>query len=270
MLKLCVSTLACPNWTLQQIVDGCASAGIHGIDFRGIASEIDITLLPQFTTELPATLELLKTRDLRMPCLNLSTTLVTFDSQRWQMLLDEAHRASRLAQQTQTRFLRIFGGGVPKDRTRTEARDLAIRHLKQIIKITQQQDCIPILETHDDWATSDEVLEIISDFSSDEVGVLWDIEHPFRKGESPLDTATKLQKFIRHIHIKDSIRISGKSIPKLLGEGELKIDDSLQALQSINYTGWYSLETEKRWHAEGPEPEESIPQFAKYLSVRLQ
>lgn len=268
-MKLCISTLACPAWTLEQIIDGCTRSGVSGIDFRGIASEIDITRLPHFTTELPETLGRLTEHDLRLPCFNLSTTLVTLDSQRWQSFLDETHRYALLARQTHTRLLRVFGGGVPKEISRIEAADLARRHLKQIIKIAAAHDCTPVLETHDDWATSDEVLELVSDFSPDEVGVLWDVEHPFRKGEPPARTAERLGKYIRHIHIKDSNRIDGRSIPTLLGDGELPIDECLAALKSVNYTNWYSLETEKRWRAEAPEPEVSIPQFVQYMTQRL-
>jgi len=268
-MKLCISTLACPAWTFQQILDGCSSAGINGIDFRGIASEIDITRIPQFTTELPDTLQQLNQRNLRMPCLNLSTTLVTTDEARWQGFLEETQRAAQLGQQTQTRFLRVFGGGVPKEISRTEARDLARRHLRQIIKIAAVNDCLPVLETHDDWATSDEVLEIIADFSPEEVGVLWDIEHPFRKGEPPARTAERLADYVRHVHIKDSNRIDGKNIPTLLGDGELAIDENIAALKSIHYNGWYSLETEKRWRSEAPEPEVSLPQFVEFMRARI-
>jgi sugar phosphate isomerase/epimerase len=47
-MKLTYSTLACPDWTLPQILDAAVAAGIAGIDFRGIGPELDITcrLLP--------------------------------------------------------------------------------------------------------------------------------------------------------------------------------------------------------------------------------
>ena len=70
-MKLSLSTLVCPKWTFQQIVDAAVAAGIGGIDFRGIASEIDITRLPLFTTELPETMRVLSENQLRLPCFNL-------------------------------------------------------------------------------------------------------------------------------------------------------------------------------------------------------
>jgi sugar phosphate isomerase/epimerase len=98
---------------------------------------------------------------------------------------------------------------------------------------------------------------------------LWDLEHPWRNGEAPQETATQLKGRIEHIHIKDTIRRGGKSVPLLLGEGEVPLAECLAALRSIGYDGWICLETEKRWHPEGPEPERSVPQFADYMRAKL-
>lgn len=269
-MKLCISTLVCPAWTFQQIVDQCHAHKVHGIDFRGIASEIDITRLPQFTTELGETLRVLNEKNLRMPCLNLSTTLIATDAQRWDSFLEETGRYAKLAQQTHTRFLRVFGGRVPTaELTLDAARDLGRSHLRQLVKIASAHDCQILWETHDDWCTSDEMLPVLEGFSPDEVGVLWDIEHPFRKGESPERTVERMGKYIKHIHVKDSERIDNRSSPRLLGEGTLPIIPCLHALRSIDYTGWFCLETEKRWRAEAPEPEQTIPQFVGFMQKAL-
>ena len=70
---------------------------------------------------------------------------------------------------------------------------------------------------------------------------------------------------VDHVHIKDTIRTDGKSVPMLLGEGELPLGECLKALKDVGYAGWTCLETEKRWHTDGPEPEISVPQFAEYM-----
>ena len=252
---------------MEQIASSAKAAGINGVDFRGLGEEIDITKLPAFNENLDSTLQMLHAHGLSMPCLNLSVTLVSPAPQRWQQMLDECHRAAQLASRTATKFLRIFGGGVPKEMSREEARAMAQRRLRQLVKICHQTGAQVILETHDDWATSQQVLELVHEFDPNEVGVLWDIEHPYRRGEAPVDTATALRRYIRHVHVKDSIRVDGKNRPRLLGEGELPIAQCLHVLREIGYDGWLCLETEKRWHAEAPEPEQSIPQFAQFMRM---
>jgi sugar phosphate isomerase/epimerase len=267
-MKLCISTLTCPTWSLNQIVETLSANGITGIDFRGLESEIDITRLDAFDGQLDQTLSLLQRHGLSMPCLNTSVTLVSPDPQRWQTMLDEAQRYAKLAQRTGTKLLRIFGGGVPKGMTRDEARIMAQRHLRQVIKICKPHGCQPVLETHDDWATGPRVLELIHEFDPSEVAVLWDLEHPARQGESPADTARQLRKFIRHIHVKDTVMVDGKRHPVLMGAGVVPLVDCAATLSDIGFDGWYCLEVEKRWDPEAPEPEESVPAFAKYMRER--
>ncbi len=269
-VKLSLSTLACPQWTLPQIVHAAAASGYQALDFRGLGSEIDITSLPEFNDELPATLELLRKHNLEVACLNTSVALVTVAPERWQMMLEECRRNARLAERLHARYIRVFGGQLAKDMTHHEGLVLARRHLRQLARICQQFGCIALLETHDYWSMSQRGMEVVHEFDPQEVGILWDIEHPYRKGESPLDTYQTLKRFLRHVHFKDSVRVpdpnrpEGRSIPRLIGEGELPVSDFWRLLREVKYDRWISLETENRWNADAPEPQISIPHFAQW------
>jgi fatty-acyl-CoA synthase len=264
-MKLCFSTLVCPLWSLDQIIAASTSMGLGGVDFRGVGDEIDITRLPEFNEKIDETVAMMRASELAMPCLNTSITLVA-PADRWQQMLDEANRCANLAMKTKTPYLRIFGGGIPKEMSRDEARSMAQRRIRQLVKICHGKGCRPILETHDDWTNSRQVLELIHEFSPEEMGVLWDIEHTVRGGEVPVDTATQLRRYIVHVHVKDSIRGENKNIQKLLGEGDIPLGDAVRSLKELGYEGWYSLETEKRWHPDAPEPEVSLPHFVRYMN----
>jgi sugar phosphate isomerase/epimerase len=264
-MELTYSTLASPDWTLSQILHAAVAAGIAGVDFRGIGPELDITRLQAFNADLPETLKMLEAKHLSMPCLNTSIALMTPDPAKWAGMIDEARRYAALASQTGTRFLRVFGGGIPAGMEREDARKIACDHLAQLIAICKPNGCKPLVETHDSWILSDHVMQLVGGFDPAETGVLWDLEHPWRNGEWPMETAKNLTNRIEHVHIKDTARQDGKLIPTLLGQGEIPLRECLSALTGIHYTGWICLETEKRWHPEGPNPEQSIPQFAQYM-----
>lgn len=265
-MKLCFSTLACPKWTLEETIEAAVSYGVQGFDPRGIGPEIDITRLPAFTTGIEATRDLLRKHNLQVPCLNTSVTLVTPAQERWHMMLDECRRYATVARQLGSGYIRIFGGAVPKDMTREEACNLGRRHLQQVIKVCAGDGCLPLLETHDDWATSGQVMMLLNGFTPEEAGCLWDVEHPYRRGEAPQTTAQALRPYIRHTHFKDSLYKDGKSIPRLLGEGDLPLKDIIAALRGIGYDQWVCLEAEKRWHPDTtPDPQVSIPQFVAYM-----
>jgi len=265
-MKLSFSTLACPNWTLEQIIDAAVEFGAHGFDPRGIGPELDITKLPAFSSEIEKTRDLLKRKGVEVPCLNTSVKLVTPAQDRWQAMLEEVRRYAVVARQLSSRYLRIFGGAVPEGMTRQEACVLARRHLQQVVKVCGGEGCMPLLETHDDWATSGQVMMLLKDFPPEEAGCLWDIEHPYRRGESPQTTAQALRPYIRHTHFKDSVLKDGKSVPRLLGEGDLPLKEIINALRGTGYDQWICLEAEKRWHPDiTPDPQITIPQFVAYM-----
>jgi sugar phosphate isomerase/epimerase len=264
-MKLCFSTLACPDWTLPQIVDAARRARIEGVAFRGVGSEIDVTKLSAFNGGLEETLALFGA-DVAIPSYNTSVTLVTPAADRWAMMLDEAHRYARLAQGTATPTLRVFGGAVPKGMTFEECRSMAQRHLRQLAKVCRPCGCMVLVETHDDWSTSERIRELLHEFDPADAGVLWDIEHPWRHGEKPAETAETLRPYLRHIHFRDSRLVDGKLLPCLLGKGDLPLKEIVEALKGVGYDDWICLEVEKRWMPqEAPEPEETIPQFATFM-----
>lgn len=268
-MKLAISTLACPEWSLQRIIEVTGENQIQGIDFRGVGPEIDITKLPAFKEGLDDTLAALRERSIELPCFNTSVTLVTPAPERWQMMLEECHRYAQLAEKTRTPYLRIFGGAPPKGMTREEARVLGRRHLRQLVKLAGPFGCRILIETHDAWAVGPAVLELIGEFDPAHVGALWDVEHPWRHGEPVEQTARTLRPYLAHTHIKDTRRDGETKAQMLLGEGELPLTAFLAALREVGYDGWITLETEKRWVASAPEPEISVPQFARWMRSQL-
>ena len=51
----------------------------------------------------------------------------------------------------------------------------------------------------------------------------------------PGETVKNLGAYIKYVHIKDSINENGKILYRMMGEGDMPIDDIMLALRSINY-----------------------------------
>ena len=54
-MKPSFTTLGSPGWSLDEICQKGAAAGFEGVDFRGLQDNIDITTIPEFTTQLGET-----------------------------------------------------------------------------------------------------------------------------------------------------------------------------------------------------------------------
>ena len=116
-------------------------------------------------------------------------------------------------------------------------------------------------------------MQIMNQVPGPGAGVLWDIMHPSRMGELASDTLARFGDRLQHVHIKDGRRPADGSVNwdlTLLGEGEIPTRDILAALKKGGYTGWLSVEWEKKWHPEIEEPEVALPQHAKLLREYLE
>lgn len=50
-MKLAFSTLGCPGWSLDRVVDAAVLYGFEGVELRGIAGELDIRKSPDFSAD---------------------------------------------------------------------------------------------------------------------------------------------------------------------------------------------------------------------------
>ena len=106
----------------------------------------------------------------------------------------------------------------------------------------------------------------MSKADEENLGVLWDIHHPYRYfGESPADTVGTLGDLIRHVHIKDSVYTDGKLKYTMVGYGDLPVRACVEALRSVGYDGFYSLEWLKRWDLSLEEPGIAFAGYADYM-----
>ena len=70
------------------------------------------------------------------------------------------------------------------------------------------------------------------------------MHYPYRIcGEKPDITIQNLGAYVRHVHLKNSEEVNGETEYRLIGEGTLPIRDMMNALRSVNYDGFISLES---------------------------
>jgi len=100
---------------------------------------------------------------------------------------------------------------------------------------------------------------------SSSFAAIWDVHHPYRLGESPVDVVRALGTRIHLVHVKDARRSGDDWELVPLGEGEVPVREGLAALAAAGYDGWLTVEWEKRWHPELAEPELALPREAETL-----
>ena len=264
-MKLAFSTLACPKWSLEQIIKVARRHGYEGLEFRLLNGEIlsadlDKTTRNEVYAQCTAA-------GLKIICVDTSIKIATQNSEGRTAQIRDGMAYLEMAAEWGAPFIRVFGG-TPEGTPKAEALKASIECLTTLAKWGEEMGIKVLLETHDAFSSSAAVMEVLNHVP--QAGALWDTLHPYRVGEQPAETATCLGGRYHHIHIKDGRRTNGESWDlTLLGEGDVPIPAILSTLQSQGYNGWLSVEWEKKWHPEIAEPEIAIPQHAEVLHKYL-
>jgi fatty-acyl-CoA synthase len=128
-----------------------------------------------------------------------------------------------------------------------------------------------LVETNGVYADTNRLRNLLDRVGSDAVAALWDMHHPYRfAGEKPEKTVQNLGAYIKYVHIKDSILENGIVKYKMMGEGDLPIDEMMLALRSINYDGYVSLEWVKRWATDLSDAGVVFPHYANFIGGYLE
>ncbi|MHB9023385.1 MAG: sugar phosphate isomerase/epimerase family protein [Armatimonadota bacterium] len=274
-MKLSFATLSCPTWTLDQVIEASVRHGYDGIEFRGLLQEIDLAKTPEFSPEgIGATCAKLEQAGLQAACLSSSVHVVNSVKTEVDRRADIAHakRYIEMAREVGAPTVRIFCGEAPVEMPRSSALDKAADSLREIGDFAAERDVTVVVETHDAFIRSELLMELIRLANHPAVQVLWDIHHPYRiAGESIAHTLHYLDGHIRHTHVKDSVLNSdGEGFTYvLLGDGDIPYLEALRGLKGLGYTGYLSLEWEKRWVPALAEPEVAIPQYAEQMHAWL-
>lgn len=271
-MRLSFSSLACPDATFSQIVAMAAAFGYDGIELRFVQGEDALWKLPDFQGEkLAAARRSLADAGLVISCLDTSCRFHFPDATERNRWLEEGRRMADLAAALGAPGLRIFGDTIQPGADRTSTRTWIAENMARLAEMTSRQGVEVWLESHGDFTSSRETLEILQQAGASYTGVVWDPANSFIESrEMPVDGAATLGATIRHTHIKDVRWRDDAWQPVLPGEGNFPLGQLLQALQKMNYDRFVSFEWEKKWHPEIAEAALAVPYFIAWFRENCQ
>ncbi|MEP6949147.1 MAG: sugar phosphate isomerase/epimerase family protein [Ginsengibacter sp.] len=265
---LSFSTLGCPDWTFDTILNFAANNGYDGIELRGILRQLDLTKCPEFNSKenILASRKRIEEKKLRIVDLGSSAGMHYADPVERKKNLDEAKSFIQLAQQLNCPYIRVFPNNFPKDQERNQTIDLIIKGLLELGNYAKDYGVTVLMETHGELVQSADIEKIMQSAAHPNVGLVWDIVNMWSvTKEPPAQVYATLKKYIHHTHIKDLKFVDGKEHYVLMGKGETPIFDAIDILAKDGYKGYYSFEWEKLWHPEIDEPEVAIAYYSKVM-----
>jgi sugar phosphate isomerase/epimerase len=258
------STLGCPKWSLNQIINFARDNGYSGIELRGIAGEMDITRGSDFSTKekISSVRKIVEDNRLKIICLASVAAFHDIHKEKRKNNLDEAKRYIDLAQQLNSSFIRVFPDKIQQGQDLNSTIDLISQGLTDLAGYAKGSKVMVLLESHGDFVESGSLLRIMENSGGPNVGMIWDICNMWSaKKEPPGLVYEKLKKYNRHTHFADFKYVDNKFRSVLLGQGIAPVSEAVNVLKQANYEGYYGLEWEKKWEPDIEDPEIAFPQF---------
>ena len=269
-MKYAFSTLACPAWSVEEVVGAATDLGYDGVEFRLLDGEVIDPRVHRAQAERAVA-----------SCRRSGVEVCAFDTV---CRFNDPNRAERerqveellhwidLAHDLQVPRLRVFGG---RDQARPspapspdEGNTWVAASLRAVVPSAERAGVTVMLETHDAFSSAHRVAAVLQQVPSAHVAALWDSQHTHRVGERVEDVLHALGARLAHVHIKDARRRTPDGSEwevVLLGEGEVPVREQLDALHRHGYAGYLSVEWE--WHPGRVAPEVALAQHLAWLKA---
>ncbi|MEK7765987.1 MAG: sugar phosphate isomerase/epimerase family protein, partial [bacterium] len=260
--KLSFTTLGCPDWTLDDIAKHAKAYGYDGVELRTAPDGNHISPdAPRAEAERVGK----KLRDAGAPVMSVMGYCRFAFTDPKEVAENQAlmRKLIPLAQALGAPYIRTFGGQFPKGADRAAITRTVGEALKPLAVEAAAAGVKIGMETHDDWCSGDLVMQVVRMVNSSAFGMVYDIHNAFHSGIEPWDvTYAKVKDHILYCHLKDGYRDAGGALHYvMLGAGELPVQDILARFKRDGFSSYFSLEWEKKWHAELDAPERAFPQF---------
>lgn len=270
MFRLSFSTLGCPHYTLEQVLDAAVRYGYAGVEFRFLRGTVDLHTLDEFGPALERTAARLRDAGVEVSCVDTSIRFGSPDEDERRRQLELTRTYAEIAAALGAPCIRLFGGTVTNDEAGRETTKRIADGLAHAATIAKEHGVTAVLETHDDFCTGAQVTRLLEANPAPDLGILWDVLHSYRTGEAFEETWNLLGGRIRHVHLKDSRTFSPAAFDLVpTGEGNVPIPELVALLRRVGYSGWVSFEWEKAWMPDIEEPELALPRFVRYVENLL-
>lgn len=264
---LAFSTLACPEWPAEHVIEQAAVFGYDALEWRGgEAGHLSPHLPAQRLTDLR---RLQDAAGLRALAVTAYTSFVSEAESQRQAALDHLREHCDIAAVLGAEYVRAFlNDNEPVDEPTRYYERLAAE-LRRAADYAESVGVAIAVEPHDEFIRSSTVAAVLALVAHPALGVIWDIGNTYAAGESLDDGLRQLSARLAYVQVKDGRGRGPAWRLTRLGEGEVPLPEALRRLNAIGYDGALSVEWERAWHPELDPAEVALPAALKRLRAWL-
>lgn len=265
-MKLAFSTLGCPDWTFDEVLDRAQAMGYEAIELRGVNGKMRADEMEVFFPENRAkTLKKVAAHGLKI-C-GFGTSASFHEPEKLEERLSDGYAAIDLCAEIGVPYVRVFGNLVDRAETVEGEVKRVAEGLKLLCDYAKGKPVTILLEVHGEFNTAARILKVVEMAGCDNLAILWDVAHSDEADRGDFMSFWEpVKQLIRHVHLKDHKRLEdGRLQLCSTGEGDIPLREMVLQMEKDGYEGYYSLEWEKKWHPELRSAEEEFPAYVRFM-----
>jgi len=271
MMKIGFSSLVCPSWDLETIVQQASALGFDGIELRGLRGELHLPMVSELTVDADKTLKLLQDQNVELVCLGSSSTLTSRDKGELARQKSAIVEYIELASRLQCPYVRVFMGEVSRGDDYQVCLSRIAKALISLVPVAARNNVTLLIENGGDFPGSTDLWFLIDAVGHPSVQCCWNQCHGMTRLERPTNSLPRLGKKIGLLHICDaSFDDQGVLLDyQPLGQGNTEVARQIELLKGMIYDHYIMFEWPKLWIESLPAPDSILPEAAKFLREKI-
>lgn len=245
-IKFAFSTVACPDWTLEHVVQQATAMGYQGVELRTLGRGENTLASDPMLSDPDKTRDLLKSGNLEPVCLSTSwsvyhpTNTATRDAF-WQI-----KESLECASQIGCAYVRVFAYQCNPGVDRSTVIRRMADQVAALVEVASPLGVGLLLENEGSMAIAKPWWWLLNVVDHPMAGLCWNVANAAAAGESSSVSVPTLNSRIRLVKVKDTVVGEGSGFVPL-GEGTVGIEAFVKRLLGIGYEGYVSVEWDRLW-----------------------
>ncbi len=247
-MRICFSTLACPEWDLDTIAKKGGQFRYDGVDFYNLGDDVDLPKLPAFSFRAEQTRQKLDSAGLKIVALSCDAAFDVKSKKDAAAQLDKARRYLDAAAAVDAEFVRVLAtdqmdSGGTQDRLNRAGERLAV-----LADHAADRRVSVVVENSGALCKCESMWWLIDRVGSPRVGACWNPVAALDGLERPSKSIPTLGGKIAYFKaVNAKVATNHAFTPTTLDAGDLDLKHTLEVLKGVGYEGFLCFEWPRLW-----------------------
>lgn len=235
-----VSTNTYHGFSVEQALEGIAAAGFKFVELGAVKGWTE-HVMPNYPEERIGEIKRLA-ESLGLDIISLAGHCNLMMEER----LEDFKANIRLAKKLGCRYIVTSTGEAHIGKDEVFAEDVIVRNIKTVIPLLEELDLMMVLEIHGEYGKcGEELMQICKKVGSPRCRINYDTANVvLYAGLYPQEEVKTCADYVAYVHLKDKDGEPKEWNFPAIGQGKLKLLETMEYLNSQGYTGPYLIEIE--------------------------